>query len=178
MTVITQPGTWYDHDTPSWKDLKTNVFEPIDFLMHRPMTYVTRVAAQSIANATIVKVIWDQIITTHETWSETVNPTRITPQVAGRYKVLFGWGWGATGASSGQRQGILYKNNSPVTQVGKRGTAFGTDQSLQGYKEYVWCNGTTDYIELALLHQVGSAVNTHTSQEMRCRLYMRWDSAQ
>jgi hypothetical protein len=109
--------------------------------------------SQSISNATATKVLFQG-----EYWDTNNNfaSSTFTPTVAGYYQVNAGIGYGVN--TTGERQLAVYKNGSEW----KRGTD--TAPATAGPYELnvsclVYCNGSTDYVEIYNYQNSGSSVN-------------------
>jgi hypothetical protein len=106
----------------------------------------------SISSTTFTKLIFDT-----ELWDTNSNfaSSRFTPTVAGYYQI------NAAYQISGSAPGFLLiaKNGSDGTAGSKRGSWLSNanfqDMHVSGL---VYCNGTTDYIEIQMYHTLGSAV--------------------
>jgi hypothetical protein len=108
--------------------------------------------ATTIANATYVKVQFQtKEYDTNSCFDATTN-YRFTPNVAGYYLIT-----GAVGcANNSEKQLVIYKNGSRF----KDGNDFtGYISSVQSV---VYCNGSTDYIELYFIQYSGSSQTTYT----------------
>jgi hypothetical protein len=109
--------------------------------------------SQSISNATATKVLFQG-----EYWDTNSNfaSSTFTPTVAGYYQINAGIGYGVN--TTGERQLAVYKNGSEW----KRGTD--TAPATAGPYELnvsclVYCNGSTDYVEIYNYQNSGSSVN-------------------
>lgn len=107
-----------------------------------------RTSSQSVSANTATKVAFDA-----EEWDSAncfnTSTNRFTPNVAGYYQIDCTIGCGAAGtAADGMNFGfVLYKNGSQH-RVGFFGNSGGAnDQYITG-AFLVYCNGTTDYIEI------------------------------
>jgi hypothetical protein len=109
--------------------------------------------SQSIPNATPTKVLFQG-----EYWDTNNNfaSSTFTPTVAGYYQINAGIGYGLN--TTGERQLAVYKNGAEW----KRGTD--TAPATAGPYELnvsclVYCNGSTDYVEIYNYQNSGSSVN-------------------
>jgi len=112
-------------------------------------------SATTITNATWTKLTFDT-----ETFDTNSNfaSSRFTPTVAGYYQVSSSWQAGFT-ASFG---GIAFYKNGTVWQYG--GFISATSVGVQaGASALIYCNGSTDYIEIYAYQATGSSQNTTTS---------------
>jgi len=79
--------------------------------------------------------------------------SRFTPTVAGYYQII---GAFAVGASASNCTTAVYKNGSEF----KRGINIQASSALQSVTAIVYCNGSTDYIEIYGTSQAGQALAT------------------
>jgi hypothetical protein len=95
--------------------------------------------------------------------SNTVNPSRYTPQAPGTYFVAGTVGWTAVSAATpAYRRAWIRLNGNTI-----RGAVGSIDQQSNvqcavSASGFVTCNGTTDYIELYAAQSTGSALSTTT----------------
>jgi hypothetical protein len=108
---------------------------------------------QSISNATVTKLTF----TTSE-WDTTSGmyaSSRFTPTIAGYYQI------NANVYMSSATTVIAFINKSGT--LIKQGQQSATNQAT-GVSSIVYCNGSTDYIEIHVYQGVGIAQNTDSSQ--------------
>lgn len=111
---------------------------------------------QSISNATFTKVT---LGTENFDTNSNFASSTFTPTVAGYYQINAGIFYNAS-AISGLGQIFIYKNGAAVN-----GTV--SNMSAGGYcglsiATLVYCNGSTDYIDLYTYHAFGTAQNTNS----------------
>ena len=112
---------------------------------------VTRSTAQSVPRITATKLQFATEVFDTDSYFDNATNYRFTPLVAGKYQV----NWGASGvltASGTLIDSYLYKNGSLFTQ-GSR--FYGAGSALDGYvsgSQLVDMNGSTDYLEIFVLH--------------------------
>ena len=108
------------------------------------------------ANNTYTKVPFDTKTFDTNTCFDTTN-YRFTPNVAGYYQVQGSVYINPVSATTGFILSV-YKNGTEFQQVSREQFAYYFNQSAKG-GTVVYCNGSTDYIELYIWHNGGS---THT----------------
>ena len=112
-------------------------------------------SATTITNATWTKITFDlEIFDTNSNFAS----SRFTPTVAGYYQVNTSWQSGFVTSLAGV---AFYKSGSPW-QYGNfvSGTSVGVQA---GAGALIYCNGSTDYIEIYAYQATGSSQNTTTS---------------
>jgi hypothetical protein len=114
-------------------------------------------AAQSISNATYTKVTFDT--ETFDTNSNFASST-FTPTKAGYYQVNCGVSLTIT---LGNCAVFIYKNGTAIANGGQvmGASQIGGFVSLAG-SCLVYCNGSTDYLEVYAYQAAGGAINTNT----------------
>ena len=116
-------------------------------------SYYETTTATSLGNVSFTKITFDA-----NEWDTTggmVASSRFTPTIAGYYQISGGYN---TGAATGQFFVTIYKNGSSF----KRGSmvAGGISGLNTSVSALVYCNGSTDYVELYGYQNSGSSVNT------------------
>jgi hypothetical protein len=105
---------------------------------------------------------WDtEDVDTHGFHSTSVNPSRVTPNVAGWYKITANIAWASNAA--GRRATVSYKNgasagNLGIAAGGSGGTPFGV--IMTGGSRTLYANGSTDYFEINAYQNSGGALDT------------------
>lgn len=105
---------------------------------------------------------WDtEDVDTHGFHSTSVNPSRVTPNVAGYYKVTANVAWASNAA--GRRATVAYKNGASAGNLGigaggSGGTPFGV--IMTGGSRTLYANGSTDYFEINAYQNSGGALDT------------------
>ena len=113
-------------------------------------------SATSITNNTFVKVLFD---TEEFDTNSNFASSRFTPTVAGYYQIS-----AVVGISLGtmsQNEAAIYKNGS-VYKYGQYPNPTVAQTAYAGVSSLVYCNGSTDYIEIYGYQQSGGALNTVT----------------
>lgn len=108
-------------------------------------------SAQTLASNTFTKLTFTS--SDWDTTSGMYSSSRFTPTVAGYYQInaAFAVGVSATNASA-----AIYKNGSEF----KRGMNIQANSALQTVSGLVYCNGSTDYIEIYGIVTIGQALAT------------------
>ena len=115
-------------------------------------------SAQTIAGASYVKItLNNEIFDTNSNFDPTTN-YRFTPTVAGYYQINAGLFYNTSGTAS-LMQLFIYKNGSSVASTANPLSAAGN--VTLNLSQVVYCNGSTDYIELYTYN--GSALSQTTS---------------
>lgn len=114
-------------------------------------------SVQSIANNTWVKVQWTtEIFDTNSDFDVATN-YRFTPTVAGKYLLSFNCTL-TGGVDQTQFRTALYKNGA-AHKYGNTNNFSGTADLGSGGAPVVDANGSTDYFEVYVFHNIGSAQN-------------------
>jgi hypothetical protein len=165
------PYNWNVGDTGNAALLDAAIRDPITFLTNPPIATLVQTSTQSIATSTSTAVTWPTpTVDTYSGWASG-TPTRYTPQVAGYYLCIGNLGFAATSAV-GARDAQIEKNGTTVVNevgVGNAGTSYST---VIGVVSMVFCNGTSDYIELYANQNSGGALATVVSG--RTSLTVMW----
>lgn len=124
----------------------------------RPLCIVRRTGEQSIPNATLTAITWDlEDVDTHGIHSTSSNTSRVTPNIAGWYRVTFTlqYATNATGrrAAAVRQNGgtVIYGDIKPGSSAGNLGCT--VTKTLQ-------FNGSTDYVEGIAYQDSGGSLNT------------------
>jgi hypothetical protein len=146
-----------------------NVLDPtladdINDLAYKPVCKLIQGSAQSIPNSTATAVtfgVGSEDIDTHGFHDTSVNPSRVTPNVAGYYRVT------ATYASAANTANQLVCNiakNGTTVQPFHRETPAATSAAKNVLNStIVQCDGVSDYIEMYVTQNSGGALNTQAS---------------
>lgn len=136
------------------------------------VAHLQRTSAQSLTNSTASStadvISWDtEVLDRLACWSSGSNPTRYTPNVPGWY-MFYGMVSFAAETTGTIRACAWKKNGSPIDGNVYRGIVDETPISNQGTTSMaipfpMLMNGTTDYVELAGMHDASAALNTGTS---------------
>lgn len=120
-----------------------------------------RASVQSIPNNTQTAVSFDTpTVDTLGAYSAG-TPTRFTPNVAGYY-VCSGMMSFASSAAGTGRIGTFAKNGTGLINIRMGYTLVALSTTIPIPPYAIYCNGTTDYIELRGLQDSGGALNTET----------------
>lgn len=118
-------------------------------------------AAQTLTTAVAAVVAFNSEETDVKLMHDTaVNPSRITPNKAGRYEVKAQVAFVSN--ATGYRQVAILKNGAAVASV-RQPTVSGASTNLQAVASVV-CNGTTDYLEMQVLQTSGGNLDTVAGQ--------------
>ena len=116
-------------------------------------------SAQTIATATWTKITFD---TEEFDTNNNFASSRFTPTVAGYYQVSSNCEWSTGSLTTGVGAFAIYKNGSPF----KRGNQFNLVSSGNvgyGISLLVYCNGTTDYLEIYMYQASGANLGSVNS---------------
>ena len=112
-------------------------------------------SATTITNATWTKLTFDlELFDTNSNFAS----SRFTPTVAGYYQVSGSWQAGFTSSFGG----IAFYKNGSLSQYASFTAATGVGTQAGG-TALIYCNGSTDYIEIYAYQATGSSQNTTTS---------------
>ena len=112
-----------------------------------------------IASSTSTKVRLDnKSFDTNNCFDATTN-YRFTPTVAGYYQINGGVLAGGT-VNTQLLVAFLYKNGATVTQGNYIYYAAGYSNAIETVSDVIYCNGTTDYIELYIYGSVYGTLST------------------
>lgn len=182
-STLVIPRTWVDNTRPSNADFKTELTDSIDFLLNPPKIKLRQATAQTGLTGT--SGIWTDI----GNWSPEVDShgffgagatTRITPTVPGWYKGWFGVSWAALSTAAdttGVRVGLLAKNgtNSDGYRQLRAAWSSGIYTAMKGVRFHVYCNGTTDYLQVRAGSNSGSTHSTNVAWHgVAPEFFMRW----
>jgi hypothetical protein len=143
---------------------QSDVTDSVNFLTNPPVFQGYQTAAQSIANSTLVATALDTTgVDTYAGHSNSVNNSRYTPTVAGYYLCLGQVGYAVN--ASVNRLALFYKNGTAVN-LGQSGifTTTAANFAIVPATALIYCNGSTDYIEIWAYQNSGGALNTVPSQ--------------
>jgi hypothetical protein len=116
-------------------------------------------SSQTISTATFTKILFD---TEEFDTNNNFASSRFTPTVAGYYQVSSNCEWSTGGLTTGVGAFAIYKNGSPF----KRGNQFNlTSAGNVGYgiSLLVYCNGSTDYLEIYMYQSSGGNLGSVNS---------------
>jgi hypothetical protein len=139
-----------------------------DYTVNRPLVRLVAQSAQSISDNTHTAVtfgVGSTVVDTHGYHSETVNSSRVTPLIAGWYKVSGGYATSAR-ADYVTLQASLRLNGSNIASDHRTGpNATSTTRGISVGPIYVELNGSTDYVEIGAYQDntANAAANTAVS---------------
>jgi hypothetical protein len=142
----------------------SDVTDSVTFLTNPPVFQAYQSAAQSIGNATLAAAgLNTTVVDSYGGHSNVTNNSRYTPTAAGYYLVLGQVGYAVSAA--GNRLALFYKNGVAVP-VGQSGvfTPTAANFGIVPACSLIFCNGSTDYIELFAYQTSGGALNTVPDQ--------------
>lgn len=120
-----------------------------NYTTERPLVVLVQATVQSISDATDTAITFgtgSEEIDTHGFHSDTTNTSRVTPTVAGYYRVFGKFHIGAR-ADFSTITAFVFKNGGVVTRerVGPNATALSRTVTVT---KILSLNGSTDYVEL------------------------------
>lgn len=152
----------------------------INQILNKPICRLIQAAAQSIAHASDVPVqfgVGSEDIDTHGFHDESTNNTRITPTVAGYYRVDGVASMSANTDYLGIQAG-LRKNGAAVPSLQRVQKTTGTASATQTQGAYaiLSANGSTDYFELQIQHTntAAAARNTNPTAAQASTFEVEW----
>ena len=127
-----------------------------------PAFYAYGTTTQTLSNGSATKIILNnEVFDTANCFDSTTN-YRFTPNIAGYYQIN-----GCCSLVSGSATQLviasIYKNGS-VYSYGTSSPVYSTIQNFVSISNLVYLNGSTDYVELYVYHNLGSNWNTSPSQ--------------
>ena len=138
-------------------------------LVNRPVTRLVQQAVQSISNNTLTALTFgagSEEIDTHGFHDTATNTSRVTPSVAGYYRVR-GLYFSITGADYTLLEASVGKNGAAMAGCGRRVPPLITGAQSIEAGAIVSCNGSTDYIELLVLQTNSGATAKNTNVSSR-----------
>lgn len=154
IAVTRDTDAVYVYNGSSWTQPK-HFFKPVVQLIQQ--------SAQSFGNTTTNQLTFgtsSEIIDTHNFHSESVNSSRITPTVAGLYRVTGGVTFAASTAVESVHA-IIQKNGTSINSIRTKHRT-GTSLTASAFvSTIVSMNGSTDYVELAAVQVSGGSLNTN-----------------
>lgn len=148
----------------------------------RPYLHAYQATAQAaVASGSVFSVIFDaETLDNINGHSTSVNPTRYTPSVAGRYECIGGIAYAPN--TAGDRIAQFRKNSLQVVGDAPYGAMPAMNgASLAAGFAYAFatlqCNGTTDYIELWGQHNAGVSLATTVASSTTSFMIVKWVAA-
>jgi hypothetical protein len=127
-------------------------------------------SAQTIADNTVTKVIFDTEITDNNNNYDNATNYRFTPTVSGQYLALITLRY-ATSVDQGSMAVLFYKNGSQVGSSIQRGS--GTGNISVSFAGLVSMNGSTDFLEAYAYHTTGTDRNLSNGNGVSTAVYVR-----
>ena len=117
-------------------------------------------SAYATANQTISSGVWTKITLDAEDFDTNSNfaSSRFTPTVAGYYQVNASVAF----AAGSQQDAIAIYKNGAFYKIGTYHSDPGTIGLREIISTLVYCNGSTDYLEVYVTYNAGAATNTVT----------------
>lgn len=162
------PYTWNVNDVAGAAPLNAQLRDGLTFAQNAPMAVYQQTATQNISSSTATNITWPTpTIDTYGGYASG-SPTRYTPTEPGWYQVsaTIGYAPNATGG-----RGVLINKNGTLwaqSTVGSAGSVYGTNPTIT---TLVYCNGTTDYLEVGAAQNSGSTLGTLTTVTQFCALW-------
>lgn len=144
------------------------------FVLNRPACSVRQATTQNLTSASLTAITFD--VNDNDPWSmhsTSVNNTRITPPVSGRYRLTGGVGYAVN--ATGGRQAMFRLNGSAIltpsqAAVGNAGGSFNSSPPAITVEQVF--NGTSDYVELLADQNSGGTLATVAGSSVT----IRWES--
>jgi hypothetical protein len=168
------PYTWTVADIFT-AAIGNGVRDGLTFAQNPPLFLGTQSTAQSLGNSTWVAMGLDTSQSdTYSGHSNTVNNSRYVPQQPGWYLAagVVAFALNATGARAARLQmnGSAIKGAAGMTQS----SGGANDCAIVSPTRPIFCNGTTDYIEVAGWQGSGGALNSATDPDLSSSLAVWW----
>jgi hypothetical protein len=147
-----------------------NVYNGLSFLIGQPVFIGWQFTSQSVTSATWTSINMDS--TTADSYgghSNSVNPSRYTPSVPGKYLVIASTTWNSNATSS--RRARVALNGAQVGAIASTLAEPSGNTTGVSAMAIAVCNGTTDYIECQGQQNSGAALSTSGSGSY---LYVFW----
>ena len=128
-------------------------------------------AAQTIPNGTYTKVQYNSEEFDTNSYYDNATNYSFSPLIAGYYWVYGSVGGNFSGAGGTTTMVVsIYKNGTPIQYSAGSIGGVVYQNFVNGL---VYCNGTTDYLEIWVYHNFGSSVNTFgTTQSSKFQAYL------
>lgn len=147
-----------------------------DYVDSSPAAVCVQAAGQSVATSTYVPVTFSaEVMKDQITHSTSVNTSRFTPTKAGYYRVSGHVILGVAN-TAGIRLAEVRKNGAAVaggTRIHSGQAGVNASPSAT-FDMVVQCNGTTDYIEVAVFQDSGGSLTTATSAGQASAIVISW----
>lgn len=153
MTIVADDSNelLYRYDGSNWRPAINN-----------PICVIYRNTGLSVTSSTDTVVDFESELTDTLGWHSSItNPSRITPTIAGWYRLTGGMGW--SGHATGRRKHSWLKNGSAIVGGGTSYYAVNSGVILHLFSSpLVYLNGTTDYITVSVWQDSGSTLTNVT----------------
>lgn len=140
--------------------------------LNKPAGRLVATSTQALADNTQVAILFGSgstVFDTHAFHSESSNTSRVTPNVAGVYRIS-GTGFFATQATPNISDVCIRKNGSTNQAAAWRYAASST-QAVSGITQIeIEMNGSTDYFELVMRQDSAGADDTNQSSQFSSAL--------
>lgn len=156
--------TWAAGETVTAAMMNTEIRDAVNWLLAKPYFHGYTTASQTLADSTPAAILLAaEVVDTINGHSTSVNTSRYTPNIAGKYRCVGQVSWEPL--NSGQRSALFRKNGVELTNAGNpHGSYMSFDSGFVGGASPAFatiaCNGTTDYIELWGKHNAGPNIDT------------------
>jgi hypothetical protein len=160
--AIPTPYQWQVGDTGNAALLNSQIYNGLTYLLNPPIATLVQTSVQALTTSVTTAMTWPTpAVDTYSGWASG-TPTRYTPQVQGYYLAVgnVGFAANATGARSAQ----VAKNGATVANEVSLASAGSVFNTIVGVTSLVFCNGTTDYLELNADQNSGGPINTVVSR--------------
>jgi hypothetical protein len=132
-----------------------------------PVCRLVQAAAQSMPDnvATALTFAAGSEVTDNDGFHDTVtNNTRITPTFPGWY-LFTGAVYLAAATTPVTREAYFRQNGATSIAPGSRDVGLAITSAIDVEPAYIYCNGTTDYVELICRQDSAAAVNTNVASQ-------------
>lgn len=142
-----------------------------DYTIRKPLVRLVQQAAQSMTSSTAAAITFgsgSEEVDTHGFHDTTTNPSRITPTIAGWYR-LTGTFNIVSGTSVTQLVGVFRRNGTTVAPLVplRPDAASNAAQGIQ-ITATVSVNGSSDYLEFWASQNSSGAINTNVTVGQQC----------
>jgi hypothetical protein len=153
--------------------LENSIRYAIGYFAAVPVFYGYQSATQSVLDSTFTAITIDtEQLDPDGGHSNTVNPSRYTPQVPGTYLVFGTTAWNTSGV--GYRRSRIQLNGSNVKSAAASTANNQVVTAAVTATGIVTCNGSTDYIEVWGAQDSGGALSTLSATDFTSSLIVLW----
>lgn len=161
--AIPTPYQWQVGDTGNAALLNSQIYNGLTYLLNPPIATLVQTSTQSLTSSVVAAMTWPTpAVDTYSGWASG-TPTRYTPQVQGYYLAIGNIGFASTTSAPGARSAQIVKNGATVVNEVSLGNAAAFN-TIVGVASLVFCNGTTDYLELNGDQNSGNPIVTVVSR--------------